>query len=198
MGESPIAAVPPKKRGTQTGMTDGVEESLERKKALCGHHILGGARSPTQTRPSEQMKSMVPLVPRLLAKRTVLKPSQGQPLQLSLTAKPEPALSPAGPKGSIHGSRKCVNPLPDKSASVLLSPVYLLNRSPEGNSPPCSQRGCGTSRSENLEAERNVCHRGCNRGNSFRSAEPRILPCYRNVLVVSSKPDIGAVAVAKF
>jgi hypothetical protein len=33
------------------------------------------------------MKSMVPLAPRLLAKRIVLKPSQGQPLKLSLTAK---------------------------------------------------------------------------------------------------------------
>src|SRR5580700_6362527 len=44
MGESPIAAVPPEKRRTQTSMPDGVEESLERTKALCGHHTFSGSR----------------------------------------------------------------------------------------------------------------------------------------------------------
>ena len=87
--------------------------------------------------------------------------SQGQPLKLSLTAKRKPALSPGGSKGSLRSSCKCVNPLPDKLASMLVRPVYLLNRSPEGQFAPSSQRGCGTSRSENLEAERNLCHRGC-------------------------------------
>jgi hypothetical protein len=44
------------------------------------------------------VKSLVPLIPRLLAKRIVPKPSQGQPLKLSLTANREPVLSSGGPE----------------------------------------------------------------------------------------------------
>jgi hypothetical protein len=39
---------------------------------------------------------------------------------------------PVVKKGSLRSSRKCVNPLPDKLASVLVSPVYPVRRREKG------------------------------------------------------------------